>query len=234
MNPPWTRAKPLRAFSKHLICKRLPDERRQKLVKNDPLIVPPQLPGRFVEHAIVRYSGEPRFIDERVVSLEHGEMQLRHQHVRIVARVADNRDALCVSLQVCSVHTKQELRRVVTLVEERMAGRSVAVEGFKIELRAASIVQFRGIGMGSQNGPVSRYVVSHKLAEDGPTGGGVSQGVGSVIDVSAIAETACATERVQELLIGLKRWKFGKHPSHTLSGPSGASIATLARAGDRQ
>jgi hypothetical protein len=56
---------------------------------------------------IVRCSGEPRFIDERVASLEHGEMQLRHSHVRIVARVADMYDALCVSLEVCSVQTKQ-------------------------------------------------------------------------------------------------------------------------------
>ena len=124
--------------------------------------------------------------------------------MRVVARVADNRDALCVSLEVCSVHTKQELRRVVTLVEERMAGRSVAVERFKIELRASGIAQFRCIRMGSQNRSVSRYIVSHKLAEDRPTGRGVSQGVGSVIDVSAIAEAACATERVQELLVSLK------------------------------
>ena len=59
-------------------------------------------------------------------------MQLRHQHVRIVARVADNCDALGVSLQVCSVQTKQELRGVVALVEERMAGRSIAVQAFKV------------------------------------------------------------------------------------------------------
>src|SRR5215467_12853839 len=34
-----TRAKPLRAVSTHLVRKRLSNERRQKLVKNDPLIV---------------------------------------------------------------------------------------------------------------------------------------------------------------------------------------------------
>ena len=74
-------------------------------------------------------------------------MQLRHQHVRIVARVADNRDALCVSLKVCSVWPEEELCWIVALVEERMACRSVALEAFKIELRAARIVQPRGIGM---------------------------------------------------------------------------------------
>ena len=86
-----------------------------------------------------------------------------------------------------------------------MAGRSVAVQTFKVELRAARIVQFRRVGMGSQDGPVSRNIVSHKLAEDGPTSRGVTQRVGGVIGISAIAETACATERTQELLIGLKR-----------------------------
>jgi len=48
-----------------------------------------------------------------------------------------------------------------------------------------------------------------------------------------IADTACATESMQELLIGLKRRELGKHPSK-LVGPRGPSIATLARAGDRQ
>jgi len=74
------------------------------------------------------------------MSLEHREMELRDQHVRIVAWVADNRSVLCVSLHVCSVQTKQELRWVVTLVEERMAGRSIAVQTFEVEFRIAGIV----------------------------------------------------------------------------------------------
>src|ERR1700722_4364145 len=148
-------------------------------------------------------------------------MQLRYEHMRIVARVADNRDALCVSLQVCSVQPKEELCWIAALVEEWMAGRSVAVEAFKIELRAARIVQPRDIGVALQNGPVSRNVVSHKLAEDGPTGRGVTQGIGGVLDISAIADTACAAESMQESLIGLKRWQLGKHPSVTYGAKRG-------------
>src|SRR5437667_8356912 len=56
------RAKPPRSVSKHLLDKRIPDERRQKLVQNDPLIMPPQLPRRFVERAVVRYSAALTFI----------------------------------------------------------------------------------------------------------------------------------------------------------------------------
>jgi hypothetical protein len=72
-----------------------------------------------------------------------------------------------------------------------MAGRSVAVQAFKVELRAAGIVQFRRIGMRSQRGPVCRDIVRHKLAEDRPTRGGVPQRIGRVIDVPAIANSAC-------------------------------------------
>jgi hypothetical protein len=93
-----------------------------------------------------------------------------------------------------------------------MSSWSVAVQAFKVELRTAGVAQGRRIGMGSQNGSVSRYIVSHKLAEDRPSRRGVSQVGGRVMGVSAIAETARATERVQELLIALKRREFGKHP----------------------
>src|ERR1700678_84985 len=180
------RMKPLRTLSKHLFCKRRSDKGRQKFMKNDPLIVPTQQPGCFLEHAIVYHSGESRFIHERVVGFEHGEMQLRHQHVRIVARITYDRGTLPVSLQICSIQAKQKLRRVVTLEEERVAGRPVAVQCFQVELRAAGVVAFRRVGMGSQSGSVRRYIVSYKLAEDRPASRGVSQGFGGILDVSAI------------------------------------------------
>src|ERR1700733_15950763 len=66
--------------------------------------------------------------------------------------------------------------------------------------------------MSSQRGSIRGYVVSHKLTKNRPSSRSVSQGIGSVIDVSAITETACASERVQKLLIGLKGRKFRKHP----------------------
>jgi hypothetical protein len=56
----------------------------------------------------------------------------------------------------------------------------------------------------SQNGPVSRNVVSHKLAEDRPTSSSFTQRVGGVLNISAIAETTCAAKRAQKLFIGLK------------------------------
>ena len=103
-----------------------------------------------------------------------------------------------------SVQSKQELRWIVALVEERMPGRSVAIKTFEIKLRAAGIVQFGGIDVGSQGRPVGRNVVSDKLAEDRPTSRGLAKGVRIVFDVSAIAYSAFASERVQELLVCLE------------------------------
>lgn len=44
-------------------------------------------------------------------------MELRHQHVRIVARVTYKRGAFHIALEVCFIQTKQELRWVIMLVE---------------------------------------------------------------------------------------------------------------------
>jgi hypothetical protein len=62
------------------------------------------------------------------------------------------------------------------------------------------------------------------LAEDLPTSSAVGKGVGRVIEVTAIADTASATERVQELLIGLKRRKLGKHSSIVCGANSSGSL----------
>ena len=93
-----------------------------------------------------------------------------------------------------------------------MAGRSVAVQAFKVELRAAGIVQFRRIGMGSQRGPVCRDIVRHKLAKDRPTSRAISERTARIIDFPAIAKTTGSAERAKELLIRPKRWQLGKHP----------------------
>src|ERR1039457_3287416 len=129
-----------RALPENLIGKGRPDERRQKLVENDPLIVPPQLPGGFVEHATIGYSRPPGVIDKRIVSLQHRQVQLRDQHVRVIAWIANDRGALCVSLNICIIQTKQKLRRVVTLIEEGVASWSIPVQRFEVEFRAARIV----------------------------------------------------------------------------------------------
>src|SRR5712671_1274282 len=69
--------------------------------------------------------------------------------------------------------------------------------------------------MRPQDRPVSRNIVSHKLTEDGPASGCVPQSLGRIIDVSTSTNAASTTQRMQELLISLKRREIGKHPCVT-------------------
>jgi hypothetical protein len=73
------------------------------------------------------------------VSLEHGEMELRDQHVRIVAWIAYDRDALSISLQIFFVCAHEELCGVISLVKKWIADWSVTIQTFKVELWAASV-----------------------------------------------------------------------------------------------
>jgi hypothetical protein len=75
-------------------------------MKNTPLILPAQLPRRFFEYAVTRDPCAARFIDEPVVQLEHRKMHLRHQRVRVIARVANHCNAFDIPLQVCALRTE--------------------------------------------------------------------------------------------------------------------------------
>lgn len=63
-----------------------------------------------VHEGFLTRMAETSFINEGVVSLEHDEMEVRHQHVRIIAPVTDKHDAFYIALEVCFIQTKQELR----------------------------------------------------------------------------------------------------------------------------
>jgi hypothetical protein len=81
------RAKPPRAFSKHLIYKRLSDERRQKLVKNDPLIVPAQLPSSAGDSTIRHFPfcGVP-FATSSFLNCNSGDGCERHSYLHLSVR----------------------------------------------------------------------------------------------------------------------------------------------------
>ena len=64
-----------------------------------------------------------------------GQMHLRHEHVGVVARVADDRRAFDVAQHVGVVGAEQQLRGVVAAKKVGMADRSVAVQAFEVQLR---------------------------------------------------------------------------------------------------
>src|SRR5262245_4642514 len=175
------------AFIEHLVGKCLIYERRKEFMQDAPLIVPPQLSGCFLEYAIVGDLPLPCLINEAVVKLEHREMHLCDQQVRVVARVTDHRNAFGVSLQVGAVDSEHELRWVVALVEEGMADRSIAVQTFEIKLRATRVQQCCRVSLRPQRRTIRRDVMRHELAEYGPPRSCFAERFREVVGVPAIA-----------------------------------------------
>src|SRR5262245_31770785 len=68
----------------------LTDEPWQKLPKYYRLVVPPQLAGGGLEDRIGRHAVIAHAVHERIVRMHEREMHLRHEHMRVVARIADD------------------------------------------------------------------------------------------------------------------------------------------------
>src|SRR5207248_2698563 len=106
---------------------------RKELVEDDRLIMPAQLAGRAVEYVRVRRAVGPHAVDETVVGVDEGKVHLRHETMRVVSWIADDRRALAVAQQVLTIRAGQELGGVVALKQIWMADRSVPVQAFKIQ-----------------------------------------------------------------------------------------------------
>ena len=103
------------------------------------MIVPPKLSGRAFKDVGLRCAFRSDTINELVVGVDEREMHLRHEHVRIVPRIADDRGAFAVASDVLSVRSHEELCRIVPLKQVGMSDRSVAVQTFKVQLRRSRI-----------------------------------------------------------------------------------------------
>ena len=62
-------------------------------------------------------------------------MHLRHQDVRIVARVTNDGSVLSISLYIGAVRAEEQLRWVFTLKQKRVPHWAIAVQAFEIQLR---------------------------------------------------------------------------------------------------
>src|SRR5262245_35136536 len=188
------------------------DERRQKLVEDDPLIVPSRLTSRREKDLWFRDTAPAYVVDKDVVGLQQREMHLRHQHVRVVPRVADDRDAFAVSRDVCILNAQQKLRRVITSVEKRMSNRAVAIQTFEIQLRRTRIAQGAWIDVALQRRSIGRDVMGHELPKDRPPGGSVSKRTGSISRVTAITQSTGSTEGGKKRLVRVEPGQFREHP----------------------
>jgi hypothetical protein len=69
------------------------------------------------------------------VRVHEGEVHLRHEDMRIITRIADDRCALAVAQDIAIAGPGQELGGIAPLKQERMTNRSVSVQALQIELR---------------------------------------------------------------------------------------------------
>ena len=62
-------------------------------------------------------------------------MHLGHEYVRVIPRISDDRSSLAVTQHVISIRPGQQLCRIASLKEVRVANRSVAIKRLKIQSR---------------------------------------------------------------------------------------------------
>jgi hypothetical protein len=179
------------------------DQRRQELVEQHPLVVPDGRAPRLLEDVDHAVRAQP--VHEPVVQAQEGHLHLAHEQVDVVARIAEERDALRVAGHVPAVH--QELARVVAVVEVRAAGRPAAVHGLEVRARGAEVEHPLRVGVVRERRAVGGDVVGDVLAEERPAGSdrGVVGGA-----VRAVADPARTAQRMQERLVALQRRQVGE------------------------
>src|SRR5262249_20664572 len=157
-----------RALIEGLLSEPLTHQRRQELVHDDPLDGPSRVARGVREELQFGNARAACAIDERIVQLQNREMKLRYEHMRVVARVADQRETLGVPRHITALIAKQTLRRIVPFKEEWMTDRAVTVHTLEIQAGCARILQSQGVDMNMKRRPIGGDVVCDELSEDRP------------------------------------------------------------------
>ena len=141
-------------------------------------------------------------------------MQLVDEQVDVVARVADQREALLVARHVVAARPEQQLRRVVALVEVGAADGPAAVEALEVQARRAEVAQPVLLGVRAQRRAVGGDVVRDELADERPAGrDGRVVRVLDLLGLGAVAGPAGRADHVQQRLVGRERRQVGEHPA---------------------
>ena len=97
-------------------------------------------------------------------------MELGHEEVDVVARVADQRDALGIArdvVRLTGVVSADQLRRVFALVEVWTPHRSAAVDALEVDPRCAEVTDRVRVGVMGNGRAVGGDVVRERLPESG-------------------------------------------------------------------
>ena len=147
--------------------------------------------------------------------VHESEVHLRHDDVRVVARVADDGRPFGVSQQVAAAWRREQFGRIVAPEQKRMPDRTIAVESLEIQPRRPRVPQLREIRMHLRRRSIGGDVVGDELAEKRPAGRLRRERRRFVCLVSAVAQAAGAAERKQQFLLGAERGEIRKEaPVH--------------------
>ena len=142
--------------------------------------------------------------------------------MHILARIADQRDALLVPRQVLrevlGVESEQHLGRVLPAKEERVADRAVAVHRLEIQARAAGVPDQRRIVVMRHRGSVGCDVMRDELPEHGPARRHTRL---SPSRVPGVAGSAGSTDGAQYVGTDAEVRKAGKHPRVAMAAAHG-------------
>ena len=209
------------------------DETGQEVVHDQPLVVPREGSSSFVEQVALRHAVGAEPVGEEVVRADEGHLHLAHERVDVVARVADQGDALLVARQVAVV--LEELHGIVAPVEVGGAGRSSAVERLEVGTRGAHVAKRLDVGVGAKRRAVGGEVVGDVLAEERPA----RFHVRVVLAIPAVAEAAGRAEPVEQRLVGVEARKVEHAPVSAAGRERGvdplgseAVVADRGRRGD--
>jgi hypothetical protein len=96
--------------------------------------------------------------------VEHGDVELAHDQVGVVARVTDEGDALGVAGQVTRpagvVAAEQQLGGVVAVVEVRTAAGAVAVDALQVGAGAAGVADAGRLGVVGERSAVMSWATN--------------------------------------------------------------------------
>ena len=153
--------------------------------------------------------------------------------MRVVPRIADDRDAFGIAWYVGVINTEQECRRIVALEQERVTDRAVAVQAFQVQLRRTRVPKRLRVDVALERRPIRGDVVRDELAEDRPAGRLLAKRGWRVDDIVAVAQSAGAAECEKKRPSAWNAGSSGNILAY-LAGPIAASIDGRTRDGDKQ
>ena len=213
-----------------LVDQLVPDDPRQEVEGDRPLVVPAHQSLRLAEHIgvveerVVQLAAAD-LIDDLVVEVDESQLQLADDRVLVVSLVADQRPVLPVPRQVTMLERvaivvcirvlpDQQLHGIVRVVQERLVGRPRAVHGVEVEPRRPKVDQrVRVVPMLQARDRVKGQVVVEELADIGETGRNLRIVVRRIFLAARLGRLVhLRRQLLNQRVARLVRWQRTEHP----------------------